>query len=200
MKHLIITLDLLFTIFLLPYEISAQNKNTSIKQIDAYCKTVDASTKRYKNPQLVFADISLTEKPKWRKFASAATLEKFRYRNEAYTITWQKNGRINHSNFTVSSQSGDWAQYVYHYFRPDGTLAKMESELRTFYGDLIVLQKKYFDQKGKLLSKSIRYKDLRSKKPTKPSKDFMKGNEDFINGVEYKKTSKLPFARLLKKP
>lgn len=90
-------------------------KRIEIKKIDVYCKIVDASVKRNKSPHLVFADISQTDKPKWRKFASEKTLEKFRENAETYTITysWQKNGKVVMSNFTLFSGSGDWVQYAF---------------------------------------------------------------------------------------
>lgn len=181
----------------------AQTNTAEIKRIKAYCKTVDVFLKRNKNPHLVFADISDyndDSKSKWRKFSSDKALEKFRTRNETYTIAynWRKNGKLIQSNFTFFSPSGDWANYVYHYFRPDGTLAKVESDMRTFYDDMIILQTIYFDSKGKILSKATQYKDLRSKKKKEPSKDFLRDFEGIKNGEDYfKKVSKLPFARLL---
>ncbi len=174
------------------------NKKAEIKRIEAYCKTVEASTKRSKRPHLIFADISDyndDSKGKWRKFASEKTLEKFRERNEAYTIAynWRKNGKIVQSNFTLFSPSGDWAQYDFHYFRANGTIAKIASELRTFIGDLIVLRDLYFNEKGTLIRQTTRYRDLRSKKPVSKPKD-----QDFKTDVIiYKTVRRLPFAKLL---
>ena len=181
------------------------NKNAEIKRIDAYVKTLDAFVKN-RQPQLIFADVSDYDEessPKWRKFASEKVLEKFREEtSETYTIAynWQQKGRIVKSNFTLFSPSGDWAQYVYHNFRADGSLAFVQSEMRTFNGDLIVVQDFYFDRAGRLLKKSIKYRDLQTNKPIKPTKEFLETKGDFSNDVEYyKKTSKLPFAGLLKK-
>lgn len=195
-----------FVIFAFSFlPIAAQtNKKAEIKRIEAYCKTVDAFTKRYKNPQLIYADTSdeNESKPKWRRFASEKVLENFREKTETYTIAynWLQRGKIIKSNFTLFSSSGDWAQYVYHYFRKDGTLAKAESEMRTFNGDLIIIQDFYFDRNGRLLSKTTKYLDLQTIKPIKPTKEFLENKGDFSNDVEYfKMTGKLPFARLLKK-
>jgi hypothetical protein len=179
--------------------VSAQVKKiNNLKSIESYCKTVDAFAKRNKRPVLIFADTSdeNSSKPRWRKFVSEKSLEKFREASETYKIAynWQKNGKIVRSNFTFFSSSGDWTQYVYHYFREDGTVAKVQSDMRTFNGDLIILQTLYFDSKGKLLQKKIEYKDLQTQKPKKPDPDFV--NSDFVNGVDYfKKTNKLPFIR-----
>lgn len=196
------------TVFLLfhPSPVFTQTaKKAEIKRIDAYCKTVDTFVKRYRNPQLIYADTSdynETDKPKWRKFASEKILEKFRENTETYSIAynWQKNGKIIKSNFTLFSPSGDWAQYVYHYFREDGTLAKAESEMRTFNGDLIIVQNFYFNRKGKFLQKTVKYLDLQTQKPIKPSKEFLENKADFSDDADYfKNTGKLPFANLLKK-
>lgn len=184
-------------------EITAQTSSKiEIRDIDRYCKSVDKFLKRSKSPHLVFADVSQNQKARWRKFKSEKALEKFRENVETYTISynWLKNRNIVRSNFTLFSGSGDWAQYVYHYFRADGSLAKAESELRTFHGDLIVLQKFYFDRKGKLLKKTLNYFNLENKKPVKPNDEFLDAHADFLKEVDYfKKTSRLPFAHLLAK-
>jgi len=175
------------------------NKKAEIKRIETYVKSVEASTKRSKKPHLIFADISDYNddaKQKWRKFASVKALEKFRERNEAYTIVynWRKNGKIVQSNFTLFSPSGDWAQYDFHYFRANGTIAKIASELRTFVGDLIVLRDLYFNENGKLIRQRTRYRDLRSEKPVRKPKD-----QDYKTDVEiYKTVRRLPFAKLVK--
>src|SRR5215203_928122 len=168
------------------------NKNAEIKRINAYVKTVDALTKRYKNPHLIFADTSdynEGSRPKWRKFASEKALEKFRETSETYTIAynWLQRGKIVKSNFTLFSPSGDWANYVYHHFREDGSLARAESEMRTFNGDLIIIQDFYFDRKGKLLKKTVKYLDLQTKKPIKQTKEFLAGKADFSDDAEYYK-------------
>ena len=133
---------------------SAQTaKSADVKNIDAYCKTVDAVRKKRKTPELVFADVADMDddKEKWQSFASEKALDKFREKTETYAIAynWRKAGKIVASNFTLSSPSGDWVKYVYHYFREDGSLARVESELRTFYGDYRVVRVRYFDHNGK---------------------------------------------------
>ena len=148
---------------------------------------------------MIFADISDyndNSKPKWRKFASEKALEKFRETTEAYTIAynWRKNGKIVQSNFTLFSPSGDWAQYDFHYFRANGRIAKIASELRTFIGDLIVLRDLYFNEKGKLIRQTIRYRDLSTEKPVNKPKD-----QDLNTDVKiYKTVRRLPFAKLVK--
>jgi hypothetical protein len=185
--------------------VSAQtNKKAEIKRIDAYVKTVDAFVKKNKSPHLVFADVSDYEtdsKAKWRKFSSEKALEKFRETTETYTIAynWKRNGKIIRSSFTLFSPSGDWAKYVHFYFREDGTLAKSETEMRTFVGDFAAQRDFYFDRKGRLLKKTIEYKDLDGK-PKQVAEDDLQNNLFFLGKENYyKKTSRLPFASLLKR-
>ena len=69
------------------------SKSAEVKNIDAYCKTVDAVRLKGKSPELVFADVSDyndsgKDKPNWRKFASEKTLDKFREKSETYSIAY----------------------------------------------------------------------------------------------------------------
>ncbi len=173
------------------------NKKAEIKRINAYVKTLDAFIKN-KKPHLIFADISdeNEKSAKWRKFASEKTLEKFREKRETYTIAynWRKNGKIIQSTFTLFSSSGDWAQYDSYYFRADGTLAKIESELRFLSDSLITLRDLYFNVKGKLIRQTVRYRNITTEKPIKkPADIYFQPDIDI-----YKTVRRLPFAKLVK--
>jgi hypothetical protein len=192
-------------IFQMPAPVFSQtDKTAEIRLIDSYARTIDALVKRGKSPHLIFADASdfsgENAKPKWKRFNSEREFEKAREASEFYDIAyvWRQNGKIAAANFTRSSPSGDWVHYVYHYFRPDGSLAKVESELRTFYGNLIVEQDLYFDRRGRILQKNRKFLDLQTQKPKKPEKEFLEGNADFVSRVDYyQRTNRLPFAALL---
>lgn len=175
------------------------DKAVEIKTIDAYTKKIDALVKRSKNPHLVFADTSQTSRSKWRQFPSEKALETFREKTETYEImyAWRQTGKIVETSTTLFSASGDWVHYIYHYFREDGTLAKVESDLRSFYGDIIVEQQFYYDKNGRQLKKVVRYRDLKTKKFKKvdPRSDYL----SLAKFDTYKTTKKLPFAHLLKK-
>ncbi len=179
------------------------DKKAEIRQIDKYCKSVNKLFERSNSAHLVFADVSQDrKKAKWRQFKSEQALENFREKTETYSIAynWLENRKIVRSNFTLFSGSGDWAQFVYHHFRPDGTLAKVESVLRTFYGDMAVTQIFYFDGKGRLLKKTLRYADLKNKNLVKPNEEFNDSHSDYLKEVNYfKRTTTLPFSHLLVK-
>ena len=189
---------LLFSMAVAPAQ---TNRPAAITQIDRYVRSVDRFVANKKNRKIVVADVAgqSNGKPKWRRFASENELEKFRENSETYTIAfnWKRGGRVVASNFTLFSESGDWAQYVDHYFRPDGTAALIKSELRTFYGDYIVIDIQYFDTRGRLIRKRSKYLDLVTNKPKKPTDEMRNENSGFFRGTIYKRVSKLPFARLL---
>lgn len=182
--------------------LAQRSKAAEIKRIDRYVRSIDRLTNRSKGPDLVFADTAGSDDKttSWRRFASTKELEKFRETKETYTVAynWRSNGRIVAANFTLFSESGDWAKYVDHYFRADGTLAKVRSELRTFYGDYIVIRDIYFDTKGRRIKRTMKYLDLTTKKPKKPTADFLADNSMASEVDYFKRTNLLPFAKLLK--
>ena len=177
-------------------------KTNTVARIVAYAKSIDKIADRRKEPDLVIADVSDydTEKPEWRKFKSTKELEAFREKTETYTVAynWRTNSKIVSSVFTVFSPSGDWAQYVTHYFRPDGSAAKVNTEMRTFNGDYIIIREYYFDSRGKLLKKTAKYLDLATKKPKKPTAEMLDEKSDFFKADYYKKVSVLPYYSLTK--
>ncbi len=156
----------------LSLSIAGQTRSSStIRSIDAYVRSMDAFVSSRKEPDLVVADTAEinASKPAWKRFESAAALDKAREEHETYTIAynWKRNGRIAAANFTYFSPSGDWSQYVNHYFRSDGTLAMVSAELRTFMDDCVVRQRFYFNSAGKRLMKTLRYFDLNTDRPRK---------------------------------
>jgi len=180
---------------------SAQARNPAeIKRIDALVRSIDKIA-RDDNKIVVAdtADFDKDAKPVWKLFESEKALDKFRDTSETYTIAfnWRRRGKIAASNFTLFSPSGDWTKYVFHYFRPDGSLAVVKSELRTFYGEFIVKESRYFDKRGRLLKRTVGYFDLTSGKPKKPTKEMRDDNPSVYRVDYFKNVNKLPFAKLL---
>lgn len=198
---------ILVPLFILIVSAAAANaqaaRKSEVKRIDAYCKSVERMVESRKGPELIFADVAGDEgdKPEWREFASTEALEKFRENTETYQMAnnWRQNGRIVMSVFTLSSNSGDWAKYVYHCFRADGSLAKASLDYRTFYGDFIVLQDLYFTRAGRLLKKNSKTMDLVTRKPKVPDESYLEANSHLVNKIDYfMNAGKLPFASLVK--
>lgn len=194
----------LLLIFVIAVSFVSSSGQSTLSAINDLAKGIDGYVATKKNSNLVFADTSdYTDesKPSWRKFASEKALEKYRADRETYSIAyvWMRGGKPVKANFTLSSPSGDWAKYVYHYFRDDGTLAKAEVDYRTFHGDFIVEQNLYYSPTGKLLKKTTTYKNLQSGKPVTPEDHYLVDNSELLAGDIYKRVRKLPFHRLIKK-
>lgn len=166
--------------------------STTTAKIDKYVKSLLAEVDKRTEPDLVTADTADPEsdKPDWKRFASTDALDKAREESETYTIaySWKMDGKIAVSNFTYFSESGDWAQYVYHFFRPDGTLARVDGELRTFMDDCIIRQSFYFKPDGRRIKKTLAYFDLITDKVRKPCL-----GADALKFDHFAAVDKLPF-------
>lgn len=178
----------------------AQNppaEDPAVKAAGDYVKSVAEFAEKQGSPHLIIADISDYKddsKPVWKKYATAEEFENSREDEESYTVAyiWFKDEVPVAVNFTYSSPSGDWALYVEYVFRADGSTAGIRRELRTFQGDVIVLTKFLFDEKGKELKKTTEYFDLETQKPIPPNKNFAD-----MEVTLYKSVKELPFAKLL---
>lgn len=192
----------LISVALLASSVFAQtNRTAAINKIDAYVRTIDKISGDETSQVLVFADTAdYDQKPfAWRRFETGTALDTYRETNETYTTAyvWKKGGKVVAANFTLFSPSGDWARYVYHFFRADGSAAKVTSELRTFIGDFIIIEDRYFDKMGRLLKKRVKYLDLTTHKPKKPTRDVMGDRPSYYKIGYFKTAKKLPFLHLM---
>jgi hypothetical protein len=171
--------------------------SAEIATIESYVREVDQFIKKNPRSQHIFANVATgTEKvpDEWRDFRSEKEREKAdtgdNLNENAYV--WLRGGKVVGVNFTFQSPSRDWAHFVIYYYRPDGTLAKIDAQLNTFYGNITVIREKYYSGTGKLLKESTKFFDLKTQKKRKPSKNF----EDEELPL-YMKTFDLPFRHLL---
>lgn len=184
--------------FILFNQIEAQTK--TLAQIDEYAKTISSWMKKTK--QRIFADVSSDGKSaNWKEFKTEKmrdNADKGDNLNENAYV-WTKAGKIASTTYTFQSPSRDWAHFVTYYFRTNGTLAKAESDLNTFYGSVTVKRNYYFDFKGKILKQDVKYFDLRTQKSIN-LKERQKDGEFIDEKVKFfKNTNKLPFIKLLNK-
>ena len=193
-KKIVFSFALIFIFFDLT---RAQIEN--VAQINKYVKTISSLTKKTK--QRIFADIASDgKKANWKEFKT----EKMRENADTgdnlneNAVVWTKAGKISAVTFTFQSPSRDWAQFATYYFRPNGTLAKIESNLNTFYGSVTAKLDYYYDSKGKMIKQIASYFDLQSQKPIDLKK--LKKDREFIDEEikVFKNTSKLPFVKLIK--
>jgi hypothetical protein len=179
-----------------------QTNQSDIATIEIYTSGLDRYIKRNAQGARYFADTASYEDQnapaRWQEFKTKRTLDKAWQDGKTYTssnVWFNQTGELVVAMFTLSSPSGDWVQYVTNYYRKDGTLAKSNAELRTFMGDIIRINDRLYDDKGKLLKQQTRYLDLTTRKPKKVSKDSFMDMEAPL----YANTSALPFYGLVKK-
>ncbi|HEX8136057.1 MAG TPA: hypothetical protein VF544_00560 [Pyrinomonadaceae bacterium] len=170
----------------------------SIAAIETYVRQMDAHVRRERRRGRLFGDTSdytdQNARPRWQEFQSRRALERAEVYSAATAWTNAAGSPVV-AEFSLSSPSGDWAQYNTYYYRDDGTLAKLHSELRTFMGDLVVIRDRFFDSTGKLLAEKTRYLDLQTRRPKKAEA----GSFQDVPVEAYTRTSDLPFYSLLKK-
>jgi hypothetical protein len=101
-----------------------------------------------------------------------------------------QDGKVVYADFTFQNQFGDSTQTTQYCFRPDGTLAELQSELKSFHGGVRVVRKMAFDAGGKQLLKTMQSFDLDSNQPVNIPADFW----DFPPPI-FLHVSDLPFAK-----
>ncbi len=168
-----------------------------VSSIESYANTVREFINNAGKPHLIMADVADyndAEQPEWKRFDSEEEFEKARESEESYETAyiWKKNGKVVAVNFTYSSPSGDWVQYVYYIFREDGSVATVERDLRTFMDDIIVDRGYVYDQSGKILKETRSFRDLNTGDPKDEPEDFIDLDVEI-----YKTTRDLPFASLM---
>ena len=174
--------------------INAQTSEATVKQINSYAAEVDRFVKG--NKQRIFADIAEASATKslWKEFKTEADRQEAEtgYNLNQNAYVWTREGRVIGANFTFTSPSGDWTHFIMYYFRDDGSLAKIDAQLNTFFGNISVIRHRYYDPRGRLLSSSGKYLDLETQKPKKRPVDF---TDEPI--PLFKSVSNLPFRKLL---
>ncbi len=200
-KFISLALSLLLV---LPIFVEAQNRRVSrkekvaeISQIESHTKEIDRYIKTNPESFRIFANIaSGVEKvaDEWREFRSESEREAAdtgdNLNENAYV--WLKKGKVIGAKFTFQSPSRDWAHLVMYYFREDGSLAKVEAQLNTFYGNMSIIRERWYNREGKLLRSISRHLDLNSGKRRKPGKDFIDEPIPL-----YRSAENLPFHHLL---
>jgi hypothetical protein len=171
----------------------AQTRKAEIAEINSYVAELDRFTKRNTKARRIFADVATgDDEPKWREFKTKREFDKFEGNPDVSAYAWTRAEKVIAAAFTFTSQSGDWAHMITYYFREDGSLAKLEAQLNTFYGDVSVVRNQYFNNAGVRISNSERILDLKTQKPVKKPADY------FDQQVTvFKKISELPFYKLL---
>jgi|GEM_PF-1732611 len=172
-----------------------QKRNTvELTALASYTKSIDQFTKRHPGKMRIFGIIPGEEdKPdKWAEFQTVRQEVQANLEDSAHV--WARERNVVVARFSFTSSSGDWYHFVDYYFRADGTLVKIHTQLNTFAGPdggISVVCDKFYSSGGKLLHTLTRYLDLKSQTPRK--------RVEFMDQPipDYKTVRDLPFYKLL---
>lgn len=95
---------------------------------------------------------------------------------------------------TSTSESGDWVQFVNYWFEKSGQLVKLERDLRTFSGNVQIIETIYFNCSGKEIKRTRKTLDLETKQPATPGPEFIDRTY-----VIYKTIQRIPFYHLVRR-
>lgn len=137
----------------------------AIRAVYGVCRSVERAAKPSK-AFAVYTDENYTKAPRWvrRRPAKAMVVEEL--------ALYRRGKRIRAAKLMRTSPSGDWAQYFDYCYRADGTLAFVLAELRTFLGDVRVVDRLYYGADGRRLRKTRRIFDLKTKKRITGKRSF----------------------------
>lgn len=146
---------------------SAHEKSAieAIRAIYKVCRAVERTAKPGK-AFAIYTDENYHKPPHWvrRRPVKATVVEDL--------AVYRRGKRIRAAKLMRTSPSGDWAQYFDYCYRADGTLAFVLAELRTFLGDVRVVDRLYYGADGHRLRKTRRIFDLKTKKRITGKRDF----------------------------
>lgn len=171
----------------------AQDKTKPADDTIAYCSQAATYSRQHAGRALFFTAIPRNRDPgrdDWSRAASEAAVDTAANNADSTAGVTVRDGRVIAADFTFQSQFGDSTETVRYCFRPDGTLAEVHSDLKSFHGGMKVVRELGFDDAGKQLSSTMKSFDLESGKPAKLPPDFW----DFPPPI-FLRVSDLPFAK-----
>ena len=139
-----------------------------------------------------------TPRHDWREFRSEEEREAARRDDNLNELAdvWTLADRGDLVRMLFTTPSGDWMEYVDYCYRADGTLAMIDSELRSFAGGIVVTRTQAYDFTGKRSAESVEYSDLFSEQPTDENGPEGKGFEEH-EAPPYSTERELPFWSLM---
>lgn len=133
------------------------------------------------------------EASQWRKYRSKDEVRNAGANESAYV--WIRDAKVIFVLFTFQSESGDWANDADYCFREDGSVAEVDAELQTFYGNMLVKRAWFYAPRAALLAKTEGFFDLHTGRVETPGQDFIDEKTP-----QFRNVKSLPFASLLPDP
>lgn len=162
-RALIISFAATFSI--VPAAASEKSAIEAIRKAYGVCRAAERAAKPSR-AFAVYTDENYNKPPRWvkRQPAKAMVVEEL--------VVFRRGKRIRAARLMRTSPSGDWAQYLSYCYRADGTLAFVLAELRSFLGDVRVVDRLYYAADGRRLRKTRRIFDLKTRKRITGKRDF----------------------------
>ena len=179
----------------LPHVVRAQTTCAEqVFEIENYCKKIDRFIKANQKSSRVFVSTSPNaENPEnWREYNTQA-----KHPGDDPNTTasvWLSHGKIVGVSFSSQNESRDQAQNAMYYYREDGTLARISSQLNVLKGEITFIREQFYDRKGLLIRGSTKSCSLKTGRESKIEKRF--SPEPL---AVYLTTDRLPFYQALGK-
>jgi len=194
------TLWLLACMFFTPRTAMGQSTCAQqVAEIKAYCKKVDQFIKTNPNSRRAFAtNLSGVDRgpEEWHEsgIESDTRMEEAPENLNENATVWLSQGRIVGANFTFRRESRGWIQSAMYYYREDGTLARINAQLKMFHDEMSFIREQFYDRKGVLIAGSTTTCSLKTGRAKKPDNDFVPNPLPV-----YETTDRLPFYQALRK-
>ncbi|MBI3910644.1 MAG: J domain-containing protein [Armatimonadetes bacterium] len=187
---------------------TAADSTTSVAAINAYCREIDQYANDHPDRCQRFGagESEVATSHAWRAFNSDQqrneVLDYDSHPDKIYSRdlanVYVRSGAVVVSYCLLDSASGDWAHYITYYYRRDGTLAKLDSELRDLAYARVVIRTRYYGADGTLIASETRYFDIHTRRRKKPSAELrqdlaLPGRAILI----YERAGDLPFYELV---
>lgn len=164
-----------------------------------FCQAAKKQTLARSKLARVFALMQKGESPdspdeNWVEFPNASTLNKMAMMRPIYDMAtaWTLPSGVLFISMVTTSSTADWYDYTDYCYRPNGTLAWMESELRTLpRGGARRIRTWVFSLDGKITSQTTRELNLATGKPLHNSSYIDRKEPVFLTPMH------LPFTDLL---
>jgi len=102
---------------------------------------------------------------RWRRAISPQDFAAARKNGDSIAILWFLRRKLVWADFAFQNQFGDWINQTTYCYRSDGSLALLDSELKSFHGGLRVVRDSYYAPGAALLSQYQGSWDLGTGKP-----------------------------------
>lgn len=146
----------------------------TLNKIASYCSAASDYAKQHPDGALLFTAVPQNQDPardKWHPASSDAF--EFAAKNaDSTAIASIRNGHVVFVVFSFQNQFGDSDETATYCYHPDGSLAKLHSDLKSYHGGLELVRDISFDATGREISNALHASDLQTHRSIRLPDDF----------------------------